>query len=96
MSLHRYFSNPQKPVKTLISRTIKESRRPRATSRPARITDQRGLVRENSRQSQTRLNPSNQAGLIAAYADGLPVRQLVTRFKVHRGTVSEIARRAGL
>lgn len=60
------------------------------------MTDQRGPVRENSAQTQTRLSASNRADLLAAYADGVPVRQLAARFKVHRGTVSEIARRAGL
>jgi hypothetical protein len=45
---------------------------------------------------KTRLSASNRAGLLAAYTDGVPVRQLAARFKVHRGTVSEIARRAGL
>ncbi|MBN1098041.1 helix-turn-helix domain-containing protein [Blastococcus sp. TML/C7B] len=53
-------------------------------------------MRENSRQSQTRLSVSNRAELIAGYADGVPVRELATRFNVHRGTVREIARQAGL
>lgn len=60
------------------------------------MTDERGPVRENSRQSQTRLSVSNRAELIAGYADGVPVRELATRFNVHRGTVREIARQAGL
>lgn len=68
----------------------------RGTSRPSRLTDQRGPVRENSAQAQTRLSASNQADLPAAYADGVPGRRIAARFKVHRGTVSEIARRAGL
>ncbi|HMR50406.1 MAG: hypothetical protein ACOX61_09715 [Brooklawnia sp.] len=42
------------------------------------------------------MSASNRADLLAAYTDGVPVRQLAVRFKVHRGTVSEIARRAGL
>ena len=96
VDLRRCFSNPRKPLKTLISHVIKGSRRGRGTSRPSRITDQRGPVRENSAQTQTRLSASNRADLLAAYADGVPVRQLAARFKVHRGTVSEIARRAGL
>ncbi|MFH5231540.1 helix-turn-helix domain-containing protein [Antrihabitans spumae] len=53
-------------------------------------------MRENSRQSQTRLSVSNRAELLAGYADGVPVRELATRFNVHRGTVREIARQAGL
>lgn len=60
------------------------------------MTDQRGPVRENSRQSQTRLSVSNRAELLAGYAAGVPVRELATRFNVHRGTVREIARQAGL
>lgn len=96
VDLRRCFSNPRKPLKTLISHVIKGSRRGRATSRPSQITDQRGPVRRNSAQTQTRLSASNRADLLAAYTDGVPVRQLAVRFKVHRGTVSEIARRAGL
>lgn len=53
-------------------------------------------MRENSAQTQTRLSASNRARLLAAYADGVPVRQLAAHFKVHRSTVSEIARRAGI
>ncbi|WP_245642901.1 helix-turn-helix domain-containing protein [Piscicoccus intestinalis] len=60
------------------------------------MTDERGPVRENSRQPQTRLSVSNRAELIAGYTDGVPVRELATRFNVHRGTVREIARQAGL
>ena len=60
------------------------------------MADERGAVRENSRQSQTRLSVSNRAELLAGYADGVPVRELATRFNVHRGTVREIARQAGL
>lgn len=60
------------------------------------MTDERGPVRENSWQSQTRLSVSNRAELLAGYADGEPVRELATRFNVHRGTVREIAREAGL
>ena len=55
------------------------------------MTDERGPVRENSRQSQTRLSVSNRAELLAGYADGVPVRELATRFNVHRGTAREIA-----
>ncbi|WP_420734634.1 helix-turn-helix domain-containing protein [Brevibacterium luteolum] len=59
------------------------------------MADERGAVRENSRQSQTRLSVSNRAELLAGYADGVP-GELATRFNVHRGTVREIARQAGL
>lgn len=96
MDLSRCFSNPRKPLRTLISRVLKGSRRGRSTSPRSRITDQRGPMRENSAQTQTRLSASNRARLLAAYADGVPVRQLAAHFKVHRSTVSEIARRAGI
>lgn len=96
VDLRRRFSNPRKPLKTLISHVIKGSRRGRGNPPRSRIADQRGPVRENSAQTQTRLSASNRAELLAAYADGVPVQQLAARFKVHRSTVSEIARRAGL
>jgi len=48
------------------------------------------------RQSQTRLSVSNRAELIDGYVAGVPVRELATRFNVHRGAVREIARQAGL
>ncbi|WME24414.1 helix-turn-helix domain-containing protein [Brachybacterium sp. GU-2] len=60
------------------------------------MTDERGPVRVNSRQPQTRLSVSNRAELIAGYANDVPVRELATRFNVHRSTVREIARQAGL
>jgi hypothetical protein len=43
-----------------------------------------------------RLSVSNRAELIDGYVAGVPVRELATRFNVHRGTVREIARQAGL
>ncbi|MGC4152315.1 MAG: helix-turn-helix domain-containing protein [Propionicimonas sp.] len=51
---------------------------------------------EKSRQSQTRLNASNRAALLDSYAAGVPVRELADRFGVHRATVSELVRRAGI
>ncbi|WP_101569964.1 helix-turn-helix domain-containing protein [Brevibacterium sp. 239c] len=42
------------------------------------------------------MSVSNRVELLAGYADGVPVRELATRFNVHRGTVREIARQAGL
>lgn len=38
----------------------------------------------------------NRAKLLAGYTAGVPVREVATRFKVHRGTLREIARQAGL
>lgn len=96
VDLRSSFSNPRKPLGSLISRVLRGSRARRSRARGARTTDQRGPVRENSCQSQTRLSISNRAELLAAYAAGAPVWELATRFKVHRGTVREIARQAGL
>lgn len=96
MDLRRRFSNPRKPLKTLISHVIKGSRRGRGNPLRSQIADQRGPVREKSAQTQTRLSASNRAKLLAAYADGVPVRQLAARFNVHRSTINDIARRAGL
>lgn len=42
------------------------------------------------------MSVSNRAELRAGYAAGVPVRELATQSKVHRGTVREIARQAGL
>ena len=80
----------------MISRVVKGSHGRRVRPRGSQVTDHRGPVRGNSCQSQTRLSASNHAELLAGYADGVPVRELATRFEVHRGTVNEIARRAGL
>lgn len=66
------------------------------------MADERAPVRENSRQSQPRLSVSNRAEPLAEYAeyaeyaDGMPARELATRFSVHHGTVRGIARQAVL
>lgn len=96
VDLRSSFSNPRKPLGSLISRVLRGSRARRPRTRGTLLADERGPVRENSRQSQTRLSVSNRAELIAGYAKGVPVRELATRFNVHRGTVREIAREAGL
>ena len=66
--------------------------RPTASARP----DERGPVRRNSVQSQTRLNASNRAELLAGYAAGVPVRELASRFGIHRATIWEAATAAGI
>lgn len=96
MDLRSSFSNPRKSLGSLISRVLRGSRAHDPRTRDGRITDQRGPVRESSRQSQTRLSVSSRAELLAGYASGVPVRELAAQFKVHRGTVREIARQAGL
>ncbi len=96
MVLRRCFSNPRRPLTTLISRVHKASRRRGARPQPTRRADVRGPVVEKSRQSQTRLNASNRAALLDSYAEGVPVRELAATFGVHRGTVSELVRRAGV
>lgn len=95
MGLHRYFSNPNKPRRTLISRVIKGSKAQRARSGTRLAADFRGPMRKNSSQSQTRLSASNREEMLAGYAEGVPVQELATRFNIHRSTVREIARRAG-
>jgi hypothetical protein len=96
VDLSRCFSNPSKPLRTLISRVLKGSAPRTSRSRRMRTADSRGPARENSRQSQTRLSASNRAELVAAYASGAPVNELVARFGVHRSTVWQAAFRAGL
>ena len=96
MDLRSSSSNPRKPLGSLISRVLGGSRACKPRTGRTRITDQRGTVRENSRQSQTRLSVSNRAEMLDGYAAGVPVRELATQFNVHRGTVREIARQAGL
>lgn len=95
VGLRRYFSNPTKPRRTLISRVLKGSKTQRQRTGTPRTTDSRGPVRENSSRSQTRLSASNREELLVGYAEGVPVQELATRFNVHRATVREIARRAG-
>lgn len=51
---------------------------------------------KNPAKSQTRLTPEKRAELVAAYQAGEPVRSIAVRFGVHRGTVSEFARQAGI
>lgn len=96
MDLSRCFSNPSKPLRSLISCVLKGPA-PRAPRfRGVRPADSRGPVVENSRQSQTRLSASNRAELVAAYASGTPVTELASRFGVHRSTVWQVAFQAGL
>lgn len=95
VGLHRYFSNPSKSRRTLISRVLKGSKTLRPRTETRQTTDFRGPVRENSSQSQTRLSASNREELLVGYAEGVPVQELARRFNVHRATVREIARRAG-
>jgi len=96
VDLRGSFSNPRKSLRSLIPRVLRGSRARRPRTRDGRITDQRGPVRENSRQSQTRLSVSSRADLLVGYASGVPVRELAAQFKVHRSTVREIARQTGL
>lgn len=96
MGLRRYFSNPKKPIKTLIRRVLKGTKTPNFRLQPTPMSDERGPVREKSRQSQTRLSASIRAEVLEGYAAGTPVQVLARRFGVHRSTVREIARRAGV
>ncbi|WP_101556553.1 helix-turn-helix domain-containing protein [Brevibacterium aurantiacum] len=42
------------------------------------------------------MNASNRAEVLAGYVAGVPVRELANRFGIHRATVWEIARSAGV
>lgn len=90
------FSNPRKPVRSLIRRVLKGPRRP--ASRPPRqpIEDVRGPVATKSPVTQTRLSACDRADLLDRYAKGERVKDLAERFGVHRGTVWALAERAGL
>ncbi|MFZ1382112.1 MAG: hypothetical protein WAS54_04895 [Scrofimicrobium sp.] len=55
-----------------------------------------GPVAGNSRQSQTRLSFPNQTPVVANYLDGVPVKEIATSFHIHRKTVHQINRRAGV
>ncbi|WP_206037907.1 hypothetical protein [Rhodococcus sp. HNM0569] len=91
-----WFSNPRKPLMTLIRRVLRGTRR--SVSRPERepIEDVRGPVAENSPRPQTRLSVPNRAALAEEYAKGVPVDELVRRFGVHRTTVHRLAAQAGV
>src|SRR5699024_1099644 len=95
VGLHRYFSNPSKPRRTLISRVTQGSKTLQPRTGTRHTTDSRGPMREDSSQSQTRLSASNREELLVGYAEGVPVQELARRFNTHRATVREIARRAG-
>jgi hypothetical protein len=53
-------------------------------------------VAKNRVQSQTRLSLSRRAELLADYEAGAPVQAIAAKFRVHRATVFEVVRRAGL
>lgn len=96
LDLRSCFSNPRRPLRSLISRVLKGSRRPAGRPTVSARPDERGPVRKNSVQSQTRLNASNRAELLAGYAAGVPVRELAARFGIHRATIWEAATAAGV
>lgn len=96
VGLHRCFSNPRKPLRALISHGYQG-----IAARPRHFTafaDHR-----SARPGARKLGPdSNPFECLESRRTARCVRrrsacrQLAARFKVHRGTVSEIARRAGL
>ena len=96
VNLHSSFSNPRKPLGSLISRVLRGSRTRRPRSRSTQIADERGSRAGEFASASNLLSVPNRAELIAKYAEGMPVRELAARFNVHRGTVREIARQAGL
>lgn len=50
---------------------------------------------ESPSQPQARLTVQQRVELLAGYTAGVLVRDLASRFQVHRTTVSELARRTG-
>lgn len=96
VDLVRCFSNSRKPLRALIRRVLRGAKR--SGSRPPRqgIEDARGPVARKSPVVQTRLNAQSRAELLDGYREGAPARELAERFRVHRGTVWALARRAGL
>jgi hypothetical protein len=96
VGLRGCFSNPQKPVKTLISRVLRGLKPQRPPAQRARDVHSGAPVVENSRQAQPRLNASNRTELLEGYASGIPIDEFAERFRVHRGTVRAVAKRVGL
>lgn len=90
-----WFSNPRKPLMTLIRRVLRGTRRSASRPERQRIEDVRGPVAEKSPRTQTRLSVSNRTALVEEYARGVPVDELVRRFGIHRTTVHRLASQAG-
>lgn len=90
------FSNPRPALRTLISRLLKETQGLGARSRTPERHDTRGPMAKNSAKSQTRLRPTRQAELIADYVAGMPVKAISEKYSVHRGTILDAVRRAGI
>lgn len=91
-----WFSNPRKPLVTLIRRVLRGSRRPVSRLERQPIEDARGPVAENSPRPQTRLSVPNRAALAAEYAKGVPVGELMRQFRIHRTTAHRLAAQAGV
>lgn len=70
MGLRRYFSNPSRPRRKLISRVLKGPKTWQTRSENRSVADSRDPMRENSSQSQTRLSASNRVALLAGFAEG--------------------------
>jgi hypothetical protein len=88
--------NPDAAVKVLVKRVLKsKTRRDQASAEPRRA-DSRGPERRNPRSSKTHLTQNQVAELVAAYAAGEGVKVLATRFGVHRSTVRQYAKQAGV
>lgn len=91
-----WFSNPRKPLMTLIRRVLRGSRRPVSRSERRPIEDVRGPVAESSLRPQTRLSVPKRAALAEEYAKGVSIDELARRFGIHRTTVHRFAAQAGV
>lgn len=90
------FSNSRPALETLIRRVLRgpAGRGPR--SRLPERHDARGPVAKNPAKSQTRLTSERRAELVTSYEARMPVQAICAKYGVHRGTVSVLARRAGV
>ncbi|MFT8856620.1 helix-turn-helix domain-containing protein [Bifidobacterium aquikefiri] len=95
MRLHRSLSNQSVALKSLISRTLHGKRA--FLSRPSKAvrSDVRGHVVDRALKTQTRLSYPSRQKVLAAYADGTPVKEIVSRFGICRSTIWKIVTSAG-
>ena len=70
------FSNPRRPVKTLIRTVLKGSAGRLLRIQAAQHHDNRGPVAKYSRGPQTGLSAASRSALVAGYAAGVPVKEL--------------------
>ena len=85
VELVRLYSNHRAELETLLVPLVKATSAPRPRER-----------RPAPRQTQVRLNPDHVKTLTAAYSEGKTIKELATRFAIHRTTVKAILERSGV